>query len=241
MIHNQFEFDIRCEWGEKGVSLLVPISDAIIIVDIMSFSTAVTIATARGATVFPYKWKDNSRVDYAKSLKAELAGPRGKGKYSLSPLSLMELQTGNRIVLPSPNGSTLSLSTGETPTFAGCLRNAKAVAKAAQTYGPKISVIACGERWKEDDSLRPAIEDWIGAGAIITHLEGKISPEAEIALTAYESSKDNILTILKNSSSGKELSVKGFASDILPIATLNCDDVAPILKDGAYINNQANR
>ena len=55
MYYDQSEFDIRCEWGEKGVAALAPISDAIIIVDVMSFSTAVTIATNRGAVVYPFK------------------------------------------------------------------------------------------------------------------------------------------------------------------------------------------
>jgi 2-phosphosulfolactate phosphatase len=31
MIFNQFEFDLRCEWGEQGVAKLTPISDVVII------------------------------------------------------------------------------------------------------------------------------------------------------------------------------------------------------------------
>lgn len=47
--YNQSTFDIRCEWGVKGVEQLAPISDVVIIVDILSFSTCVEIATSRGA------------------------------------------------------------------------------------------------------------------------------------------------------------------------------------------------
>ena len=36
MTFNQCEFDIRCEWGENGVHQLAPISDAVIIVDVLS-------------------------------------------------------------------------------------------------------------------------------------------------------------------------------------------------------------
>lgn len=177
MIFNESEFDLRCEWGFPGVAQLAPISDVIIIVDILSFLTSVEIATNNGAMIFPYQWRDESALDYAKNVNAELASrdrKLSKG-YSLAPSSLVNIPAGTRLVLPSPNGSFLSLNTGEIPTIAGCLRNAKAVAQFAQRYGNKISVIPSGERW-EDGSLRSALEDLIGAGAILSYLEGIFSP-----------------------------------------------------------------
>ena len=47
-IFNQQEFDIRLEWGLKGVELLAPISDVVIIVDVLSFSTCVDVGTGMG-------------------------------------------------------------------------------------------------------------------------------------------------------------------------------------------------
>jgi 2-phosphosulfolactate phosphatase len=234
MTFDQAEFDIRCEWGERGVSSLAPTSDAIIIVDVLSFSTAVVIATARGASVFPCRSQDDSRIEFARSVDAELAGPRGRAKYSLSPASLTSLPVGARLVLPSPNGSTLSLSAGGTPTFAGCLRNARAVAEAAFTCGPRVSVIACGERWKEDGSLRPAFEDLVGAGAIVSHLSGSRSPEAQAAVAAFRAAEVDLLSSLRQCSSGKELIAMGFEDDIPPAAELDVDECVPILEDGAY-------
>lgn len=232
--YDQAEFDVRCEWGEKGVASLAPISDAVIIVDVMSFSTAVAVAVGRGARVYPYRWRDGSGAAFARSVNAELAGPRGKAKYSLSPVSLMSLPAGARLVLPSPNGATLSLSTGATPTFAGCLRNAKAVAHAACDRGARVSVVPCGERWKEDGSLRPAVEDLIGAGALIAHLPGALSPEARAALAAFRGAEPDLLRALTQCSSGKELAAMGFASDIPLTAATAVDDCAPVLEDGAY-------
>ncbi|NJL80861.1 MAG: hypothetical protein HC815_07510 [Richelia sp. RM1_1_1] len=49
MIFNQSEFDLRCEWGEQGVIQLALVSDVVVIVNILSFSTAVEIATNNGA------------------------------------------------------------------------------------------------------------------------------------------------------------------------------------------------
>ena len=81
----QSEFDVRCEWGLHGVELLAPISDVVVIVDVLSFSTCVDIATADGAAVFPYRFNDDSARDYARARGALLAGRRGSAsEYSLS-------------------------------------------------------------------------------------------------------------------------------------------------------------
>ena len=49
---DQHPFDLRCEWGPRAVAALAPISDVVIVVDVLSFSTCVDIAVARGAKVY---------------------------------------------------------------------------------------------------------------------------------------------------------------------------------------------
>jgi hypothetical protein len=96
MTFGQREFDVRCEWGERGVFVLAPVSHVIIIVDVLSFSTSVDIAVSRGAMVYPYSRRDNTALAYATSIGAVLAEPRRKqAGYSLSPASLMDIPTGN--------------------------------------------------------------------------------------------------------------------------------------------------
>ena len=240
MFFNQQEFDVRCEWGERGLSHLLPGSDVIIIVDVLSFSTCVDIAAGRGAIVYPYRWKDESAVAYAESLDGVLANFNRKFDvgYSLAPTSLLTIPRGTRLVLPSPNGSSLTLAAGQVPTLAGCLRNAKAVATASHRIGSRISVIPAGETWNVG-SLRPAFEDLVGAGAIISRLTGSRSPEAELAVAAFMTFNHDLLCRLKQCGSGKELIGRGFERDIDLAAELDSSTCVPVLVEGAYINQAA--
>ena len=238
MIFDQSEFELRCEWGEQGVAQLAPVSDVVVIVDVLSFSTCVEIATNNGALIFPYQWKDESATDYAKSVNAELASMKRTAVegYSLSPSSLWNIPSGTRLVLPSPNGATLTLRTGQTPTLAGCLRNCKAIADSASVYGTRVALIPAGERW-EDGSLRPALEDLVAAGAILSYLDGKLSPEAEAAVAVFHSLKNNIVTTLKRCSSGKELIARGFELDVELAAAMNTSECVPLFTHDAYIKH----
>ncbi|MEV0095209.1 hypothetical protein [Streptomyces sp. NPDC050738] len=87
--------------------------------------------------------------------------------WSLSPAALRRAPFVPRLVLPSPNGSAIAAAAGESAVLAGSLRNASAVGRwlADRGYGTldrPVAVIASGERWP-DGSLRPALEDLLGA------------------------------------------------------------------------------
>lgn len=233
---NQPNFDIHCEWGENGVRELAPLCDVMIIVDVLSFSTSVAVAVSRGATIYPFPYRDETAEVYARSLGAELAVSRDDASgYSLSPVSLQNIPAGTRLVLPSPNGATLSLASGNTRTLAGCLRNANAVAAAAQRLGGRIAVIPAGERWK-DGTLRPSFEDLIGAGAIIHAMTGTRSPEALAAQAAFEFASKDLGALLKQCASGLELVERGYVLDVEMAASLNVSTGVPMLIDGAYRN-----
>src|SRR5438046_9322537 len=81
---------------------------------------------------------------YADSLHAKLASPDRTSGFSLSPASLRSLPAGYRLVLPSPNGAALSFGVDHRIVFAGCLRNATAVARAAAHLGSTVAVIPPG-------------------------------------------------------------------------------------------------
>jgi 2-phosphosulfolactate phosphatase len=235
MYFDQSEFPLRCEWGLEAVNRLAPTSSAVIIIDVISFTSCVDVAVSRGGRVYPYRWRDEQAVEFARSVGAILANASRKDPagFSLSPRSMLKLPPGTAVVVASPNGATLSLATGDVPTFAGCLRNARAVAEAALACGERVSVIPAGERWK-DGSLRPSLEDWLGAGAILTYLPGRRSPEAEAAVAAFAHFRGRLFETLAATGSGKEAGELGSLEDIRLSADLNVSAAAPRLIDGAY-------
>ena len=238
-VFNQSRYNVRFEWGAEGVHRMAPLSNVIVIIDVLSFTTCVEIACSRKAKVFPYRFKDNSAGLFAKSVKALSAKKRGETP-SLSPGSLFTLEQKSRIVLPSPNGSTCTVIAKESNvcTIAGCLRNAFAVSNYIKSHYPNqvISVIACGGHWM-NGTLRPAIEDLIGAGAILSEFDqSKLSPEAKIAVSAFRNVEHNLKETLRECSSGRELTEKGFPEDASIASELNISGVVPVFYDEAYIN-----
>jgi 2-phosphosulfolactate phosphatase len=234
VIFDQAEYTLRCEWGPSGIRKLTKISDVLIVVDVLSFSTAVDIAVSNGAVVFPYGSRDEWVEEYARARSAQVAEKlRTQSGFSLSPGSLRGVPPGYRLVLPSPNGGALTLAGGEIVTFTACLRNASAVALAACQFGSTFAVVPAGERWP-DGSLRPAIEDWIGAGAVLARLPGRPSPEAAMAIAAFESIGGVCGPVLEGCSSGKELIDRGFGEDVALAAELDASITAPRLQDGGF-------
>jgi len=224
-------------WGGAGLTALRDSCDVFVIIDVLCFTTAVDVAVARGAEVLPFPLGKYGADELARSGEAVLARPRAEagGGPSLSPPSLAALAPGTRLVLPSPNGSALSAMVKDRTAFAGSLRNAGAVAAAVQNAGARIAVIAGGEHWP-GGHLRPAIEDLLGAGAIIELLQGELSADARAARAAYRDLKGDIGKTLHESLSGRELIEAGFAGDVEMAAAADASTAVPGLIDGRYRN-----
>src|SRR5688500_10040664 len=110
------------EWGLAGIEAVRDQVAVLIIVDVLSFTTAVDVAVSRGALVFPFPLGDKEAArSAAQHAGALLASPRkaAGGQFSLSPASLTKIRLGTRLMLPSPNGSRLSLAGGPAAVLAG--------------------------------------------------------------------------------------------------------------------------
>ena len=234
MTFDQAEFQVRCEWGLEGLRALAPISDVVVIVDVLSFTTAVDIATSRGAVIYPYPEKGPSAADYAGSIQANLASRDRRSGFSLSPHSLRNLPAGYRLVLPSPNGAALTFAADHPAVLSACLRNAAAAGRAAARLGATVAVIPAGELWPNGE-LRPSFEDWVGAGAVIGALPGSRSPEADAAVAAFDHTSRRLSQSLRQSSSGKELIERGFTMDVELAAELNVSTCVARLVDKAFV------
>lgn len=237
----QAGFRARLEWGLAGVRILGPVVDLIVVVDVLSFSTAVSIAVEQGARVVPYPTDppsaEGTAATHARSIGATLASQNRNARGpTLSPASLSGLGSGELLVLPSPNGSTCAVEAAATGAMvvAGCLRNASAVGRLVEGHGGNVAIVAAGERWP-DGSLRPCLEDLLGAGAILAALEPQaLSPEARAAVGAFRSARSRLGRALAESGSGRELLERGFRADLALAAELDATDRVPVLVDGAF-------
>jgi len=234
-------FNVRFGWGEMGALALVPGSDVVVVVDVITFTTAVTVAVERDCAIYPHAWDQEAAAKVARQVGAELAVGRSQvgpeTPYSLSPATLSRAPHGTSIVLPSPNGSAVAAAAAESgaQVVAGSLRNAFAVARFARRHAGVISVIAAGERWP-DRSLDPALEDLVGAGAIIDGLRRRLrSPEAQAAAAVYlQARRHGLRRTLQESVSGREQIKRGYAGELDWAAALNVSSAVPVLRAGAF-------
>jgi 2-phosphosulfolactate phosphatase len=97
-------------------------------------------------------------------------------------------------------------------------------------------VIAAGERWNADGRpLRPGLEDYLGAGAIVAAMTGgSLSPEARVAANAARSVDDVVATVAE-CASGRELITWDRPQDVALASEVDVSDTAPVLVDGVLV------
>ncbi len=184
-------------------------ADVVVVVDVLRFSTTVTDAVARGESVA----LDESA--HAVSL----------------------------------NGAAVAAAAGATGAVVllGCLRNASAIAEAVLAEQKRrgertsIAVIAAGElpTGRAAGGLRFAVEDQLGAGAIIDAL-GRLgidhtSPESAAACEAFRGLRPAVRHLLTASGSGQELLDRGLRDEVLNAAAVDAASVVPVLRDGVFV------
>lgn len=241
----QDAWSVRLEWGVVGAPVVAHGCDAVIVVDVLSFTTTLGVAADRGVTVMPCPWRDARAEELAHRYDATLAVRRseaGPGDVSLSPATVRAAEHLERLVLPSPNGSTICAELADlgVPVVGASLRNRRAVARWLDDRigdARSVAVVAAGERWS-DTSLRPAVEDLWGAGAVVRALveagATSVSPEARAASAAFDAVVDDLPDALRDCASGQELIGLGYGVDVDVAAELDASGGVPVLVDGVF-------
>ena len=245
--HRQLPYALRLDWGPEGAEAVGAVEVAVV-VDVLSFTTTLSVAVERGTRVLPYRWRDESAARFAEERGAVLAVGRsaaGPGEISLSPSTVRRAPAPRRLVLPSPNGATISvgLQAGGAEVLGVSLRTRAAAARyllRRRESEPdlRVAVIAAGERWP-GGGLRPAVEDLWGGGALVDLLiQGgwrDVAPEAAAAAAAFRSVEPDVGAALRACASGRELIDAGYPSDVEIAAELDRSPSVPVLREGAFV------
>ena len=155
----------------------------------------------------------------------------------------------------SRNGAAVvAASSPEATVLVGGIRNAAAVARAVQAIQERrqartsVAVIAAGEM-DAGGALRFAVEDQLGAGAIVSALSDRgidhTAPDAAVAAEGFRALRGALRHMIGASGSGRELAAgveataRVEAAGLTPTtvadaAVLDAVDVVPVLREGTF-------
>ena len=211
------------------------------------------MAVGKGTVVYPHRWPDPDVDAFAAAHDAVRAARRHEvtteHPWSLSPSHLLAAPAAARLVLPSPNGSTIAAALGRAESggvtvVAGCLRNAGAVGRwlagrGLPTEERPLAIIAAGEKWSTGE-LRPALEDLLGGRhhrrpRTLERDPARVPlPRGGGGRRVWRAERHHLAETLHRSATGRHLTEGGHAPDIDVAAQFDAQDTVPILVDGAF-------
>ncbi len=219
---DQGRYQVRLDWGLDALARLEP-SDIIVVVDVLRFSSTVIDVVERGGEVV----LDASA--FAISLNGARVAATAAAASAPEPV-------GPRPLDADPEGPVVLLA---------ALRNASAVAAAIAAEQERrgrrtsVAVVAAGELGHTGAPLRFAVEDLLGAGAVIDALAARgidhTSPEAAVAAEAYRGLRGAMRHLLTASGSGQELLERDLRDDVLRAAEVDASSVVPVVRDGRIV------
>ena len=128
----------------------------------------------------------------------------------------------------------------------GSLRNASAVAAALAEQSRRgrrtsCAVIACGKlvSAEPDAEVRIAVEDLLGAGAVVDALGAlgvdHTAPEAAAACESFRGLRGAVRHLLTASGSGQRLIERGARGEVLSASTVDASASVPMLRGGVFV------
>lgn len=187
----QTGFAYRFDWGLAGLQSLAPVSDVVILVDILQFTSAVSAGVEGGSVMLPFPPDFAPGTDEANGSRLACAA-RGLGDARILAGALRNASATARFAktIAGPDGVISVIAAGEQPLG-----------------GP--------------DRVRFAFEDLVGAGAILCALDfsgavggARCSPEASTARAAFNFARPRLFHHLSECVSGRELIACGREDDV---------------------------
>lgn len=209
-------------------------NDVTIVVDALRASTTIITALENFQSIIPVKNIEDATKLASKNF-AVLAGERGgaavKGfDTGNSPVEIQNF-SGEVLVLTTTNGTRI-LEGLKSKVLVGSFVNAKAVAKKALDIAENhIEVIMAGVNG------RFAIEDFLGAGEIISNLQDQELDELALASVLASQDKKAVEKAVKNSKSAQGLYELGLGEDVDFCLKRNLYDTVPVYKNGKIMRN----
>lgn len=213
---DQSRYQVRFDWGRDGLTRLAA-ADVVVVVDVLGFSTSVVDVVERDGRCA------------AETFRAPLIGgpPREGLPHDGLPLAEAAARSG-------------------AITWVGALRNASAVADAVLAEQRRrerrnsIAVLAAGNAAAGGDGpLRFAVEDQLGAGAVIDALAARgidhSSPEAAAACESFRGLRGAVRHLLTAAASGQEMLDRGLRDEVAHAAEIDASMVVPVLRDGEFV------
>lgn len=207
---DQSRYQLRFDWGVAGLHRLAP-ADIVVVVDVLRFSSTVSARVTAGEAV-----------------------PHDESAHAVSV---------NGAAVASAAHASSAAGT-DAVVVLGCLRNASAVAQAVLAEQARrgertsVNVIAAGEI-DESGELRFAMEDLLGAGAVVGALEAlgidHTSPEAAAASESFRGLRRAARHLITASGSGQELLARELRDEALAAAEIDADGVVPLLRGERWV------
>jgi 2-phosphosulfolactate phosphatase len=100
----QARYGVRFDWGPAGAARVGGREGVLVVVDVLSFTTAVGVAVERGSAVYPAASRDAEAAELSRDVGGVLAVDRRevteRHPWSLSPAALRAAPVASRLVLP---------------------------------------------------------------------------------------------------------------------------------------------
>ena len=247
--HGQAAYAVRFDWGPTGAAAVAEGADLAVVVDVLSFTTTLTVAVERGMKVFPYRWKRLHRRGVRRRARRRLGGRplRGVGRSACR-----RQRPGALAARSEADGAALAerlldlLRPRRLGTHGGgCLSaqphrrgrvargQAGAVGPASPSSRPASAgpTARCGPRSRTCGvrvRCSPHWWSWASRPQPGGRASGRGVPRRR---TRTPLRTDELLAC----ASGGELVAAGFGDDVLMAAELDVSDVVPVLAGEAFV------